>query len=424
MLQYSKTIFSSLLLAILLLPGFSQNRVNSPYSRYGVGDIERKGTGTSRALGGLSTSLRVDNQVNYDNPASYTTQDSMSFIFDVGLIGNYVQSLSVPNDLSTEAGNANFHHLAIGFPVASWWKSSLGVVPYSTVNYRIEDMQPLGGNQVNYLYQGTGGLSKFYIGNAIELFDQLSIGFNFCYLFGYIENIRQTTFTDRNFQDTRVEETNILGDIMFNYGLQYYQDITDDFGFTIGVIFDNETKISSEQDKTVVNYISQDDQAKYDTLFSSPEEEDIKKILIPQRLGGGLSFHVKEKFIFGVDYSQQDWSQASFKNVNNNLGLQRQVNAGIQFTPDKYSIRNYTDRFSYRLGGYYNETYLQLSGQQVVDRGISLGLGLPFRNSKTSVNFAVELGRRGLPDMVQEDYLNFMVNLSLYDFWFFKRRFE
>ena len=56
-----------------------------PYSQYGLGELSEQSGSFSRGMNGLAYGLRLNNQVNALNPASYSALDSLSFIFDAGV---------------------------------------------------------------------------------------------------------------------------------------------------------------------------------------------------------------------------------------------------------------------------------------------------------------------------------------------------
>ena len=134
----SKTIlliFSAFIIATGLQ---AQTNTYSPYSRFGIGDIAKKGFGRNQALGGIGFGLRDRNHLNYLNPAGNSAQDTMSFIFSTGVSGNTMQLQS--NEGSHNVHNVTLSHLALGFPVTRWWKTSLGLVPYSHMGYKLIDV--------------------------------------------------------------------------------------------------------------------------------------------------------------------------------------------------------------------------------------------------------------------------------------------
>ncbi|KKL47046.1 hypothetical protein LCGC14_2339460, partial [marine sediment metagenome] len=75
-------------------------------------------------MGGAGIAFRDNNQINYLNPASYTAIDTMSFLFDFGLMGHYTytETGSVTDDFY----GMSMDHLAFAFPVTKWMAASVG----------------------------------------------------------------------------------------------------------------------------------------------------------------------------------------------------------------------------------------------------------------------------------------------------------
>ena len=71
--------------------------------------------------------------VNYINPASYTAFDSLSFVFQTGIISDFSHLSS--SDASENTNYTSLSYLLFGFPVTKWWRSSVGFMPYSNVGY-------------------------------------------------------------------------------------------------------------------------------------------------------------------------------------------------------------------------------------------------------------------------------------------------
>ena len=60
---------------------FAQSGTSSPYSRFGLGDLQENTFPEYNALGGGVTAISSENNVNYSNPATYTSFKSKSFLF-------------------------------------------------------------------------------------------------------------------------------------------------------------------------------------------------------------------------------------------------------------------------------------------------------------------------------------------------------
>ena len=80
-----KHTLCALLLTMVTGMAIAQNNTNSPYTRYGYGDLSDQSFGNSKAMGGIAFGLRDGAQINPLNPASYTAIDSLTFIFEGGV---------------------------------------------------------------------------------------------------------------------------------------------------------------------------------------------------------------------------------------------------------------------------------------------------------------------------------------------------
>src|SRR5690554_257533 len=80
-----KLLLSGLMIVIPVSLLQSQNRTSSPFSRYGMGELNPQGFSRNQAMGGTGIGLRSAGYLNNMNPASYSALDSMSFFFETGL---------------------------------------------------------------------------------------------------------------------------------------------------------------------------------------------------------------------------------------------------------------------------------------------------------------------------------------------------
>lgn len=220
-----KHVFSAiffLAFQLLTLQLTAQSESFSPYSRYGIGDIPFNGFARNIGMGGIGMAERPLFNVNMVNPASYSSL--LITEFDVAVTSTFAR-LSTAN-LTQKKSGTTFSYFALGFPVVNKkWGAALGLVPFSNVGYKMvsPETDPVAGG-VNFTYEGTGGINRVFLGNAVTIKKNFSVGFNASYLFGSIDRISTTEFSEANFFNSRFTSNTIIRDFYFDFGLQYVFD--------------------------------------------------------------------------------------------------------------------------------------------------------------------------------------------------------
>ena len=405
---------------------FGQNNfTNSPYSRYGIGEINSKGFCQNDALGGLGIGLRNNKSLNIMNPASYSSIDSLTFLFEFGIRNKtvYVQS----SDVNEIMNNTNISYLSFGFPVTNWWYGSFGLLPLSSVGYNLKENIESATLPREIYYTGSGGINKFYFGNSFKLHKTFSVGINAAYMFGTLEQKKTLKFTDTSYlyMNLRTQNYITISDFYYNIGLQYTNQMMGKYIYTVGAVFDNEHKISATRNTLATNFYNKGGSSLVDTILNTPDEKG--KITLPMNVGIGYTIK-GEKWMFGTDYYFQNWEKFRLFGINDSLANSHTVAAGAEFTPDKSSVNNFWKRVTYRFGSHYTNSYLKFSekNEQLNDIGISFGMALPVKKTRSYLNLSIELGSRGTTskNLIRETYMNFGLNFSLSDSWFHKYKFD
>ncbi|MFP4059947.1 MAG: hypothetical protein ACLFUC_05635 [Bacteroidales bacterium] len=418
------------MLVLLTTQAYTQRSTNSVYSRYGIGDLTYKGFARSSSMGGISAGLRLKNNINYLNPASYTSQDTLSFIFDFGVRSAFN---SYTNDEETFQFNTfNIDHLAIGFPVTRWWKSSVGLVPYSSMGYKITSRETVINNPEDTVikyFEGTGGITQLYFGNSFELFDHVSLGMNVSYLFGSLDKTLSQEFEENSYYNIFNEENSTrVGGFHYRFGLQYHEKISENFSFVIGGTVENQNALgtrSSLFSTSTRTLTSQNSRVPdVDTIMNQSGARN--EILLPTYYGAGLTFKYKNNLTAGIDYFKHNWSEASFLGEKDSITNSSGYALGLEYVHDPASFRAYWHTIRFRAGGYFNDTYFKINGIQLNEYGMTFGLGFPIRNSNSMFNIGLEIGQRGTTEnnLIQENFKRLNFSFTLYDFWFIKRKFD
>jgi hypothetical protein len=312
-------------------------------------------------------------------------------------------------------------------PVNKWWKTSLGLVPFSDVGYNVASPEVSSSiGKTLSIYAGSGGINRLYWGNAFQVYKGLSLGLNISYLFGSMKREAIVLFPDSayalNFRESFFVTMN---DLHFNFGAQYRTKIKNDLFLNLGVVYSPELSMSAKTDILANTFLvsSSGTESPRDTLVN--EKGYAGRIIVPMLLGGGFSFEKTDKWMIGVDYQWQNWERFKAFGQTDSLTNSWHVSVGGEIIPKIDNYNNFLARMHYRLGFTYNKTYLHLRGTDITEYGISGGIGIPLRGMKTMLNMGVEYGSRGTTanNLIHESYWKIVVGFSIYERWFQKRKF-
>jgi len=402
---------------------------NSPYSSFGLGDLTFKGFGRNRAMGGISIAMKNGRYIDYLNPASYAARDSLSLLFEFGGVGQ-ISHVST-GDGSNVPWDINFSHMAFSFPITRKLSFGAGIVPYTLsnynflyeVNYGDELYNPEVG-RLEYLFKGEGGLNEVFFGGAYEITKNFSFGINGRYIFGNITKIQSVTLVENpDAYHTKIEEQDIFGGLNISFGLQYEGHFGKDWEVVAGGFYTPKSKINKKTELLATNNLFLENGTSIDTLKF--DITDKNKQEFPGSYGIGVVFNKADQIIFGIDYKKTLWANSNIMNLES-IKNSQSILMGVEFTPSPRELRSYLKRIHYRAGGYYTNSYLEVQGNQLTDFGITFGVGLPIGRSRSSFNFAFDLGRRGSKQNngILEKHGAITFSLLVYDIWFMKRKFD
>lgn len=380
-------------------------------------------------MGNIGIGSRENYNINIDNPASYTAIDTASFLFEGGLVAKYTKLKA--KGIDEDATTASLGHLLMGFPLNRWWKSSVGLVPYSTTGYSVtsDSLYENVGN-VLYEYKGLGGITRFNWGNAVQPFKFLSVGVNASYLFGTIDRSQKITFPDSLYMiKTKINKSVSPGGFYFDFGMQYFTELKKEIKLVVGATYHPKITLKAKQEYIARNFIieASNDEKFKDTIAYTSEKGTI---IIPSGFGLGISLAKTDHWFFGIDYKFDNWQDYRSFGVSDSLVNSQSVALGGRLVPD-FSSTSYLNRIDYRIGARYYESYLELRGRQLNGFGITFGFGLPIRSlaikgTKSMINIGFEIGQRGTleQNLIRENYTNFFFGVTIYEVWFLKRRYK
>ncbi len=446
----------SLLFFLFSLVFFSPAKAqdNSPYSRYGLGNLFPQMNVTSRGMGGVSAAYSDILSVNYNNPASYAgfqatveqrskKVSSARVVLDAGL-NITSRKLAEPNTpQSFTASDALFSHIYVGVPIRKNWGMSFGIRPLSRISYNIFRQErlrnSLGGNidSVVTQYTGTGGSFLPTIGTGFGS-DRFRVGANVGYLFGKKEITTRRAFINDSIEYAASNHTtnSNFGSLFFTVGAQsnFYLAKDSSSVLRLGASGNWKQTLNGTQDILRQTYLrnSAGAELQVDSVF---QQSDIAgNVIYPASHTVGFIYdHSPGKktrgFSVGIDYSTTQWNAFRFFGTQDLVQNNWEVRAGVQLTPS-YSASRYGQFVNYRFGFFTGQDYINI-GNKLPVYGITMGLGLPIRNfSRLSnqysvLNLGLEYSKRGNDqNKIKEDLFRISLGLNFTDLWFGKRKYD
>jgi hypothetical protein len=161
----------------------------------------------------------------------------------------------------------------------------------------------------------------------------------------------------------------------------------------------------------------------YDTIEFIPNQKG--SWTLPWRMGTGVTAGQTGRWLVGIDFLWQNWENYEYYGQSDSLLNRWTVAAGGEYIPDPRSTTSYFQRISYRLGFHYGKTPINLKNHHLDEVGITFGLGLPMKKSRSTVNLSASVGRKGTVEdgLIQENFIRFTVGVNIFENWFIKSKY-
>lgn len=397
----------------------AQENTASPYSFFGVGDEQFKGTTENRSMGGLNV-LQDSTHVNLYNPA--TLAGLKNTVFTLGATYNSTTLTSSINQGKASSGILNYAVLA--FPMGKF-SMGMGIMPYSSVGFRLEQEV---SSTTTKKYGGSGGVNKIFISSGYKITPELSAGLELTHYFGNIGvNIHQQ-IEGALYTTTEVDRSKIKGGALL-LGLHYKKKFKSKLEIQTSMTYSFGSNLTSENSSLI--YINKPTvlATPSDTLNPNTPNTTLK---LAKKFTMGVAVGHTDKWFAGLsmDFKNRENFGTRLININNvAYGKANKISLGGYYIPNKYSFSKYWKRITYRAGAKFENTGMIVNGIQIVDLGTSFGIGLPMGNARdpfSSFNIGFDLGKRGTTsgNLVKENYFNVYIGFTLNNKWFIKKKYN
>ncbi len=422
-------------------------KINSPYSRYGIGDRNNQYFANQAGWGGQTVAFHDPFHLNLVNPASFAFLRATTL--ETGLSAKYA-------GLKSSSSNANFWsgnlaYIALGLTLKSPinevldktrspWNFGMGfaLTPYTQVGYNNLTRDTLEGlGIVENAFEGSGGTYRFNWSGAAR-YKQTAVGINLGWVFGKSVYEATTNFLDSfpTFQTNRREDLRTNG-LLWNVGVQHdfvlkyaENDRTVPIEWiTLGLTGEGTHQLTTAYDALFVRSRGIASTGAYidsDTFLSAFDQQ--RDLTLPAGFGVGIQYVKASKLRVGAQYDYGAWANYKNEARPETMRNTHSVSGGVEYIPDFASYNNYSKRIRYRFGAHFRQDPRIINGEGLDDIGISFGLGLPVilpRQQTSFVNAGFELGKFGTGSSIEETYFRITLGFTMNDnTWFYKRRFE
>ncbi len=418
----------------------SQNLTFSPYSRFGLGELNSPVFSQIGALGGTYIGFKPDTTapifVNIANPASIAGIRLTTL--ELGGIARFSEFNNGTSKVKTKT--ANFSYATLGFPIKQRGGAAFGLMPYSNVGYNLKTETDVSGiGNVTSAFKGEGGINRVFFGVGVLPFKKVLVKF---YRSAYHDTLIKYKETKKykniKFRKQLLSDLTIGGraDYLFGNILQTssviypssisyyntrryrgtsYNDVTACFGLQTSFVIDSVHKHNNESDSLHKNtpghrrglknkirigfgyYVSlpntigvKNSSIAYNYSLNGFGDEIAKdtfvyiidqksSVRLPLEQGIGMSIKKGDMLNFAVDASYTNWQQFRYMGNANTLKNSYRVSCGLNFVPNKYAAGSgaYIRRMQYRVGAFYTTGYLELKNTAINNYAATIGVGLP-----------------------------------------------
>lgn len=422
------------LLLLSTQPVMAQSGTNSPYSQFGLGLLSSQTTGGNSGMNGLGIGFHEHNQVNHLNPASYSSLDSLTFIFDVGLSGQITNFKE--NGVSKNAKNANFEYMVGGFRLFRNLGLGFGLLPYTNIGYSYYTSEELGDKN-NTLsrasYTGSGGLHQIFVGLGWSPFKGFSIGANGSYLYGENNRTALNSYSNSAVNSISKVYTADVRSYKLDFGAQYSFDIDKKDNMTVGLTYSPGHDIGGKPTLSVISTNSQTSVS--DTTSYPAAGMPNLHYEIPTVIGGGVVYSHNNVLKAGADYTLQRWSKveepeyetvdgaASYAMHSGYYKDRHKITLGAEYCPNEVS-RKFINRVRYRAGVSYATPYYYINGNDgPKEYSASIGFGIPIMNTwnnRSILNISAQWVRQSAKGFITDNTFRINIGLTFNERWFAK----
>ena len=421
--------FSAFFISIVFLIPKTEAQENSPYSRYGLGNIVPAQNNLNRAMGGLTAAYNNFQSVNFTNPASYANIKITSYDIGLDYSSRTLRTLNPPKSFGSNYLIPSYFNLGLPLSKKNNWGMNIGLRPISRINYDISIRTRTSIDSIRYGYVGNGGSYQAFTGMGFGT-KNFTVGFNVGYMFGNKEYNTRVSFVNDTitYKMSNSTDTTRFGGMFYNAGFQYKINLDKTTSIKIGAFSNFKSELSATRNisRETISFTTTQGVQTIDSVYRGNEEKGT--IIYPSSWGAGISIDKESVWMLGVELNKAKWNDYRYYGSNDNQVDNWTARFGSQLIPN-YKSEKYWSRVAYRFGFSFGPDNFKLKNT-INQKTFSFGAGLPVRrnvytNQYTIINTAFELCYRGNnTNEIKESIFRFSLGLNLGDIWFNKPKYQ
>ena len=434
----------------------SQDLNTSPFSRYGIGEINSVQSSHYLGWSNCAVAFSDPQYINISNPASYSSLIKYNPVFDVAMSGKAAIYNSNYNQTEKSSYGTNFglNNMFLGLPISNKWGMVFGILPFSSTGYQVSNTTLLDSTSVTNSFNGDGSVNQIFFGNGLTLFNRgdttkFSLGVNASYLFGNINHLSSVIYNVSGSYNSRIHNRSSLSGWKIDGGIQFYKRFKSSknnkyflrFGTTYGFSSTINTNNDFQAYTFLYNFGIQE--IAVDTLENI--ENASGSVNLPEKFTIGLGFgknkNDEKRWDLAIQYTFSDWS--NFSEIRNGinyqtslLGESSSISCGYRITPNLdwgNSSKSIFSKSSFSFGFHHTKSAILLENLGLINNGINIGVSVPMLSSRSlsRINLSGEIGKLGslASNNIEENYIKFTIGFSMapdtrYDRWFRKRKYD
>ena len=438
---------TALFIFVSFIYTFASAQENSPYSRYGMGDIVPSQNIVSRGMGGITAAfidssgfLPYSQSINLSNPASLGSLNTT--IFDIGGEIDIRTLKSNTSPQKYKATNTLISYLQLGFPVTpkkmlakgNYWGIAFGLRPVTRINYKISaDKRLVGIDSLNTLYEGTGGISQANFSTGVKI-KNFAFGLSTGYTFGNRQNSTKLEFINDsiNYMQSNTQSESRFGGFFLTLGAQYNIRLQNKNVLRVGLSSNLQQNLKAKRDNVNETFVYDANGGiiAIDTVTSSKNVKG--KITLPATYTAGFTYTTPH-WLVGADVDYAAWSKYRYFGAKDAVQNNVMVHMGAQYYPGKTTSTKYLNFVKYRGGLYFGNDYVKLGNTSRPIYGVTLGASFPLTTFQrlrvgefVALNTGVEFGQHGNKNnqSLREGVFRINFGISMSAAWFQKRKYD